>query len=50
MQVCADDTGSSRSVWITDFLPHEQAASIAAIVERGAEVMKQALESSQPHI
>ena len=48
MQVFAGDEGGSRLVWITDFLPHDQAVSIAAIVERGAEVMKQTIESSKP--
>ena len=47
MQVFAQGEGGSRLVWITDFLPHDQAVSIAAIVERGAEVMKQTIESSQ---
>jgi hypothetical protein len=47
MQVFAEGSGGSRLVWITDFLPHDQAVSIAAIIERGAEVMKQTLESSQ---
>ena len=46
MQVFTEGERSSRLVWITDFLPHEQAVSIAMIVERGAEVMKQTLESS----
>ena len=50
MQVFADDEGGSRLVWITDFLPHEQAMSIAAIIERGAKVIKQTLESSKPRI
>ena len=49
MQVFADGEHSSRLVWITDFLPHEQAPSITMIVERGAEVMKQTLESSWQH-
>jgi len=48
MQVFARDEGGSRLVWITDFLPHDQAVSIAAIIERGAELMKQTLESSKP--
>ena len=48
MQVFAQGEGGSRLVWITDFLPHDQAVSIAAIVERGAEVMKQTIESSKP--
>jgi hypothetical protein len=46
MQVFAEVAGGSRLVWITDFLPHDQAQSIAAIIERGAEVMKRTLESS----
>jgi carbon monoxide dehydrogenase subunit G len=46
MQVFADGEGNSRLVWITDFLPHNQAVSIGMIIERGAEVMKQALESA----
>ena len=45
MQVFAGNESNSRLVWITDFLPHEQAVSIAMIMERGAEVMKQAIES-----
>ncbi len=49
MQVFADGEDGSRLVWITDFLPHEQAPSITMIVERGAEVMKQTLESSWQH-
>jgi hypothetical protein len=48
MQVFADGESGSRLVWITDFLPHEQARSIAAIIERGAEVIKRTLESSKP--
>jgi hypothetical protein len=48
MQVFANDESGSRLVWITDFLPHDQVRSIAAIVERGAEVIKQTLESSKP--
>jgi carbon monoxide dehydrogenase subunit G len=47
MQVCAEAEGSSRLVWITDFLPHDRVGSIAAIIERGAEVMKQTLEASK---
>ncbi len=50
MQIFAHDEGGSRLVWITDFLPHEQAVSIAAIIERGAEVIKQTLESSKPRL
>jgi hypothetical protein len=47
MQVITLGSGGSRLVWITDFLPHDQAGSLAAIIERGAELMKQTLESSQ---
>ena len=47
MQVIALGSGGSRLVWITDFLPHDQAVTIAAIIERGAELMKHTLESSQ---
>ena len=48
MQVFSDGEGTSRLVWITDFLPHNQAASIAMIIERGAEIIKQTIESSRP--
>jgi hypothetical protein len=50
MQVEASGSGGSRLVWITDFLPHDQATSIVAIIDRGAEVMKQTLEASMPRI
>lgn len=43
LQIFAEGEGS-RLVWITDALPHERAAEIAARVERGAEIMKQTLE------
>ncbi len=43
-QVFADGEDHSRLVWTTDFLPHTLAAEIRARVERGATVMKHALE------
>jgi len=43
-QVFAEGPGRSRLVWITDFLPHELASEVRARVDRGAVVMKQALE------
>lgn len=46
MQIFADDEANSRLIWITDFLPHEQASTITMVIERGAEVMKRTLESS----
>lgn len=49
MQVFAEGERNSRLLWITDFLPHEQAVSIAMIMERGADVIKQTLESSFRH-
>jgi hypothetical protein len=42
--VLPDGENYSRLVWTTDFLPHTFAAEIHARVERGAIVMKQALE------
>ena len=47
MQVFDEGSGNCRFVWITDFLPHNQASSIAMVIERGAEVMKQTLEAPQ---
>ncbi len=45
-QVFPDGKNQSRLVWITDFLPHTLAAEIRARVERGAIVMKRALEEA----
>lgn len=45
-QVFAEGEGRSRLVWITDVLPNELAAEIRLHVERGAAVMKQALEEA----
>jgi carbon monoxide dehydrogenase subunit G len=44
MQVFAHEEGGSRLVWITDVLPDDLVAPIGALVEQGAEVMKQTLE------
>ena len=43
-QVFPDGDNHTRLVWTTDFLPHTLAAEIRARGERGAIVMKQALE------
>jgi carbon monoxide dehydrogenase subunit G len=45
VQIFAEEGDRSRLVWITDLLPDELAGSIREMVEQGAEVMKQALES-----
>jgi hypothetical protein len=45
LQVFAEEGDRSRLVWITDLLPDELAGSIREMVEQGAEVMKQTLES-----
>ncbi len=45
MQVFADAEGS-RLVWITDLLPNELAGFVAALVEQGADVIKQTLEAN----
>lgn len=49
IQVFAEGEDRTRLVWITDVLPNELAASIGALVERGAAVMKQTLERQAPH-
>ncbi len=45
-QVFADGAGRSRLVWITDVLPHALAGEVRLRVERGAGIMKQALEDA----
>jgi len=45
-QVFDDRAGGCRLVWITDVLPDELAAPIAAMMDRGAAVMKATLEAS----
>jgi len=44
IQVFAEGANKSRMVWITDLLPNEMAAPIAALVEQGAAAMKKTLE------
>ena len=46
LQVFADGAGRSRLVWITDVLPHTLAGEVRLRVERGAAIMKQALEAA----
>jgi Polyketide cyclase / dehydrase and lipid transport len=43
-QVIDDSDGRSRFVWITDVLPDELSAHIAAMMDRGIATIKQALE------
>jgi hypothetical protein len=47
-QVIAAGDGQTRLVWTTDFLPHTFAAEIRVRMERGAMVIKRALEGGQP--
>jgi hypothetical protein len=44
MQVLADGQGRCRLVWIADFLPHELAPDIGALIEQAAAVIKPTLE------
>jgi Polyketide cyclase / dehydrase and lipid transport len=44
-QVLADAERRTRFVWIADFLPHDQAASIDALMERAVGVLKATLEA-----
>ena len=43
-QLFADGDGKTRFVWIADFLPHEVAPQIDAMMERGTAVVKATLE------
>jgi carbon monoxide dehydrogenase subunit G len=43
-QVFAEDENRSRLVWITDLLPNDIAGLVGAMVEHGADIMKQTLE------
>ncbi|MGP4012529.1 SRPBCC family protein [Streptomyces sp. 4N124] len=45
MQVFADGTEHSRFVWITDVTPDDLAGPIAEMVDQGARVIKQTLET-----
>ncbi len=49
IQVFAEDEGRSRLVWVTDVLPDDLATRISELVEQGAGVMKQTLESQAAH-
>jgi carbon monoxide dehydrogenase subunit G len=42
-QVFADGAGASRVLWIADLLPHEMAETVGAMMEEGAEAIKQTL-------
>ncbi len=44
MQVFADGDRRTRLVWITDVLPNEVAGPIGALIEQGAQAMKETLE------
>ncbi|MFG2894944.1 SRPBCC family protein [Streptomyces sp. NPDC048248] len=46
MQVFADSAESSRFVWITDVTPDDLASPIAEMVDQGARVIKQTLETA----
>jgi carbon monoxide dehydrogenase subunit G len=45
IQVLSEGKHRCRVVWITDLLPEDMAAPIAALVEQGATVMKRTLEA-----
>ena len=44
-QLFPDGDGKTRFVWIADFLPHEVAPHIDAMMERGTAVVKSTMES-----
>lgn len=46
VQVLGEPGGGSRVVWIADLLPHDLAASVAAMMEQGLEVMRRTLEAA----
>lgn len=46
VQVLEAPSGDSRVVWIADLLPHDLAASVAAMMEQGLEVMRRTLEAA----
>jgi uncharacterized protein YndB with AHSA1/START domain len=43
-QVFAEAGGTTRFVWVTDVLPHEAAAPVGRMMDRGIEVLKHTLE------
>ncbi len=48
-QVFAEPDGSSRIVWLADFLPHETATVIDRMMTEGARVMKDTLDRLAVH-
>ena len=44
VQVTANDDGSSKVVWIADFLPDSAASAISAAIDAGMAVMKRTLD------
>jgi hypothetical protein len=44
VQVSANDDGSSKVVWIADFLPDSAAATISTAIDAGMAVMKRTLD------
>lgn len=46
IQVLTEGADKCRLVWITDLLPQDMVEPVAALVERGATVMKQTLEGA----
>ena len=48
IQVVPEGERRCRLIWITDVLPHEMGSPISTLVEQGARVMKQTLESTSP--
>jgi Polyketide cyclase / dehydrase and lipid transport len=44
VQVSANDDGSSKVVWIADFLPDDAAAAISSAIDAGMAVMKTTLD------
>lgn len=47
VQVFADGEEGSRLVWVIDLLPNDLAASVGAMAEQGAKVMKRTLERKE---
>jgi hypothetical protein len=44
VQVLANDDGSSKVVWIADFLPDSAATTISSAIDTGMAVMKKTLD------
>ena len=44
-QVLSTEDGRTRFVWVADFLPHEVADGIRALMERGTAVIKQTIKA-----